>query len=217
MANDQTTQNEQVLPADVDETILEGELVGTEDETASDDAGKVAPESAENEDVASDTGEKSESTVNALGKQLAAAQEEIVTLKEQTLRVAADMQNNRRRADKDVENARKFALEKFVNEMLPIIDSLERTLDACNVEDEATKVLRDGVEMTHSMFVAGLAKFNVEQLNPQGEVFDPVYHQAMSLVDAPDAKPNTVIAVMQKGYNLNGRLIRPAMVMVSKS
>jgi molecular chaperone GrpE len=211
MANDQTTQNEQVLPADVDETILEGELVDAEGETLSEDAGKVAPESAENE------GDQPDASVNSLEKQLAAAQEEIVALKEQTLRAAADMQNNRRRADKDVESARKFALEKFINEMLPIIDSLERTLDACSIEDEATKVLRDGVAMTHSMFVAGLAKFNVEQLNPQGEVFDPVYHQAMSLVDAPDAKPNTVIAVMQKGYNLNGRLIRPAMVMVSKS
>jgi len=128
----------------------------------------------------------------------------------------AEVQNQRRRAEQEVEKARKFALERFTHELLPVIDSLERAIEAASGDDEAVTVLREGVEMTHKMFIDGVAKFNVEMVNPQGEVFNPEHHQAMSLVDAPDATPNTVVAVMQKGYLLNGRLIRPAMVMVAK-
>lgn len=197
MANDQTTQNEQVEPVDIDEVSIEAQDL-------------EQPESAEDID-AEFVG------VDDVAQQLSEAQAEIATLKEQVLRSAADVQNARRRAEKDVEKAHKFALDKFVNEMLPIVDSLERALETCSADDEATKALRDGVEMTHGMYIAGLAKFNVDRIDPQGEAFDPVSHQAMSMVDAPDAQPNTVIAVMQKGYSLNGRLIRPAMVIVSKS
>ncbi|WP_293264664.1 nucleotide exchange factor GrpE [Neptunomonas sp.] len=197
MANDQTTQNEQVEPVDIDEVSIEAQDL-------------EQPESAEDID-AEFVG------VDDVTQQLSEAQAEIATLKEQVLRSAADVQNARRRAEKDVEKAHKFALDKFVNEMLPIVDSLERALETCSADDEATKALRDGVEMTHGMYIAGLAKFNVDRIDPQGEAFDPVSHQAMSMVDAPDAQPNTVIAVMQKGYSLNGRLIRPAMVIVSKS
>ncbi|WP_084628970.1 nucleotide exchange factor GrpE [Neptunomonas japonica] len=199
MANDQTTQNETVESADVDNVNLDASNLD-ESEAAVDANDEQAGEAAD--DVA---------------KQLSEAQAEVAVLKEQVLRSAADVQNARRRAEKDVEKAHKFALDKFVNEMLPIVDSLERALETCSADDEATKALRDGVEMTHSMYIAGLAKFNVDRIDPQGEAFDPVSHQAMSMVDAPDAQPNTVIAVMQKGYSLNGRLIRPAMVIVSKS
>lgn len=204
MANDQTTKNEQVVSDDIDAVAGEAEQVLE----------------AKAEEVVNADAEKSDEqgpAVDELSKQLVAAQQEAADLKEQVLRAAADVQNVRRRAEQDVEKAHKFALDKFVNEMLPIVDSLERTLEACNVDDEATKSLREGVEMTHGMFISGLAKFKVERIDPQGEVFDPVLHQAMSLVDAPDAQPNTVVAVMQKGYTLNGRLVRPAMVMVSKS
>lgn len=206
MANDQTTKNEQVkiddiemVPGDVEQTVP----------SANEEAEAVAKQESVSEEQAAG--------VDLLSKQLAAAQQESAELKEQMLRAAADVQNARRRAEQDVEKAHKFALDKFVNEMLPIVDSLERTLEACDVNNESTKSLREGVQMTHGMFISGLAKFNVEPINPQGEVFDPVLHQAMSMVDAPDAQPNTVVAVMQKGYSLNGRLIRPAMVMVSKS
>ncbi|MGY8870689.1 MAG: nucleotide exchange factor GrpE [Pseudomonadales bacterium] len=199
MANDQTTQNETVESADVDNVNVDASNLD-ESETTENTNDELVGEVAD--DVA---------------KQLSEAQAEIAALKEQVLRSAADVQNARRRAEKDVEKAHKFALDKFVNEMLPIVDSLERALETCSVDDEATKALRDGVEMTHGMYVAGLAKFNVDRIDPQGETFDPVLHQAMSMVDAPDAQPNTVIAVMQKGYSLNGRLIRPAMVIVSKS
>ncbi|MBY4677368.1 nucleotide exchange factor GrpE [Marinobacterium arenosum] len=148
--------------------------------------------------------------------QLAAAEQEIASLREQALRAQADVQNIRRRAEQDVEKAHKFGLEKFAGELLPVVDNLERALEACNADEEAVKALVEGVEMTLNMFVGGLEKFQIEQINPLGETFDPSLHQAMSMVDAGDAKPNTVVAVMQKGYTLHGRLIRPAMVMVAK-
>ncbi len=193
MANEQTTK-EQVETPDVDAV--------------------VNPEDA-NVEIEQNAADVDQSTQN-VDPQLAAALAEIATLKDQALRAAAEAQNARRRAEQDVEKAHKFGLEKFANEMLPIVDSLERALDACNPEDEATKALRDGVEMTYNMFVSGLAKFNVEIVNPQGEVFDPQMHQAMSMIDVPDTAANTVVAVMQKGFSLNGRLIRPAMVVVAK-
>ncbi|SEG81003.1 nucleotide exchange factor GrpE [Marinobacterium lutimaris] len=155
-----------------------------------------------------------------LKQQLAQAEAEIADLQKQLAelqpRAQAEIQNMRRRAEQDVEKARKFALEKFAGELLPVMDSLERAIEACQAEDEATKSLKEGVEMTHKLFLDGMGKFNVETVDPTGEAFNPEHHQAMSLVDAPDAEPNTVVAVMQKGYLLNGRLIRPAMVMVAK-
>lgn len=164
---------------------------------------EILDESVETEDEA------------GLEAELAAAQDEVAQLKDQALRAAAELQNVRRRAEQDVEKAHKFGLEKFANEMLPIVDNLERAIESCG-DEEATKAIREGVEMTLSMFLSGLAKFDIEQIDPQGEAFDPALHQAMSMVEAPDAEPNTVVAVMQKGYSLSGRLMRPAMVMVAK-
>jgi molecular chaperone GrpE len=146
---------------------------------------------------------------------LAAAKEEVAAVKDQMLRVQAEMQNVRRRAELDVEKAHKFAVEKFANEMVTVVDNLERGLAAAP-EEEATKAIRDGMAMTLDGLINGLARFKVEQVNPEGETFNPELHQAMSMVENPDLAPNTVIAVMQKGYTLNGRLLRPAMVMVSK-
>ncbi|MGB0732521.1 MAG: nucleotide exchange factor GrpE [Pontibacterium sp.] len=159
--------------------------------------------------------EVAENTSVDLAGELAAAQATIAELKDQALRSQAEAQNVRRRAEQDVEKAHKFALEKFALEMIEIADNLERAVQAAG-EDEATQSLREGVEMTLSMFVAGLAKFNVEQVDPTGEAFNPDLHQAMSMVPAGDAAPNSVVAVMQKGYTLSGRLLRPAMVMVAQ-
>jgi molecular chaperone GrpE len=131
------------------------------------------------------------------------------------LRIQAHPQNVLRRAEQDVEKAHKFGVEKFANEMLPIMDSLERAIEAFG-DDEALASMREGVEMTMNMFLSGLEKFKMEQVNPLGEAFDPALHQAMSMVEAADAAPNSVIAVMQKGYTLHGRLVRPAMVVVAK-
>lgn len=138
-------------------------------------------------------------------------------LKEVQLRALADVQNARRRAEQDVEKAHKFALDKFAQELLPVIDSLERAVETCPDNHEALKPVKEGVDMTLNLFISSIEKFNLLRLNPVGEVFNPELHQAMSMVDALDAKPNTVVAVMQKGYSLNGRLIRPAMVMVAKA
>lgn len=147
--------------------------------------------------------------------ELAAAKTEVANLKDQMLRVQADAQNIRRRAEGDVEKAHKFGQEKFSRELLSVLDNLERAL-AASTEDEATKGLRDGVEMTLQGFTSTLAKFNVEAIDPQGETFNPEQHQAMAMQENADFPPNTVMAVMQKGYSLHGRLLRPAMVMVSK-
>lgn len=144
------------------------------------------------------------------------AQQEIADLKEQMLRVQAEMQNVRRRAEADVEKAHKFGVEKFANEMLAVVDNLERALAACTAEDDATRAIRDGVELTLTGMQSALAKFRVETVDPLNEPFNPDLHQAMTMVESPDAAPNTVLAVMQKGYTIAGRLLRPAMVVVSK-
>ncbi|MBA4503389.1 nucleotide exchange factor GrpE [Marinobacterium marinum] len=150
--------------------------------------------------------EESRVEVEALQKELAELQP----------RTQAEIQNIRRRAEQDVEKAHKFGLEKFANELLPVVDSLERAIEASQGEDEAVKAIREGVEMTLNMFLSSMGKFNVEQVDPQGQPFNPEHHQAMSMVPADGVEPNTVVTVVQKGYLLNGRLMRPAMVMVAK-
>ena len=142
--------------------------------------------------------------------------QQIGDLKDQAMRAKAEVQNIRRRAEQDVEKAHKFALEKFSKELLPVIDGLEKAIEAEVAAGNEMTTLREGVEMTLSMFLSGVEKFNLEQVDPVGHPFDPALHEAMSMVPAPDSEPNTVIAAMQKGYTLNGRLVRPAMVVVSK-
>jgi len=144
---------------------------------------------------------------------------EVGALKDQALRAQAEMQNVRRRAEQDVEKARKFALERFVKELLPVVDGLEKAVEnsvADEAGDERVARIHEGAEMTLNMFVSVLEKFSVQQVNPLGAPFDPQQHEAMSMVDAPDAEPNSVVAVMQKGYMLNDRLVRPAMVVVAR-
>ncbi|UQG59183.1 nucleotide exchange factor GrpE [Marinobacter sp. M3C] len=150
---------------------------------------------------------------------LEALQAKVQEFQEQVLRSQAEMQNVRRRAENDVEKAHKFAVEKFVKELLPVVDSLEKAVESTEGHESSGDLvasIRQGVELTLDMFLSGLKKFNVERLNPVGEPFDPQYHEAMSMVPAPTAEPNSVVAVMQKGYLLNGRVVRPAMVMVAK-
>lgn len=173
------------------------------------------------EDTLAADGLVSEDTVESLSEALEEAEATIADLHKQLAelgpRAQAEILNQRRRAEQEVDKARKYALEKFTAELLPVIDSLERAIESCQIDDDAIKALRDGVQMTHKMFIDSVSKFNVEVLDPQGEVFNPEHHQAMSMVQAEGAAPNTVVAVMQKGYLLNGRLIRPAMVMVAKA
>ena len=133
------------------------------------------------------------------------------------LRAQAEIQNIRRRAEQDVEKAHKFALEKFSKELLTVVDNLERGLDALDkaVTDETTQALVDGVEMTHKEFISTLGKFGVEAVGVVGEAFNPELHQAISMQPAEGIEPNHISVVLQKGYTLQGRVLRPAMVMVA--
>lgn len=136
----------------------------------------------------------------------------------QLLRAKADLDNLRRRAERDLEQAHRYGLERFVQELLPVKDSLELGLSASQgAEGEALKGLREGMELTRKMLQNALEKFGVKELSPQGERFNPELHQAMSVQERADAEPNTVLLVCQKGYLLHDRLIRPAMVIVSKA
>lgn len=145
-----------------------------------------------------------------LQNKLAEAEDKATQNWERVLRIQADMDNMQRRVERDIANAHKFGLEKFVMELLPVIDSLERALDHHSEELE-------GVNMTLKMFLNVMEKFGVQQVNPISEAFDPQVHQAVSTQVDPNVKPGTVISVMQKGYLLNGRLVRPALVVVSKN
>lgn len=136
----------------------------------------------------------------------------------QLLRVRADLENLRRRGERDLEQAHRYGLERFVQELLPVKDSLELGLSASQgAEGDALKGLREGLELTRKMLQNALEKFGVKELNPQGERFNPELHQAMSVQERPDTEPNTVLLVCQKGYLLHDRLIRPAMVIVSRA
>lgn len=148
---------------------------------------------------------------------IAGLEAEVAEARDSVLRAHADAQNVMRRAEQDVEKARKFALESFAKELLPVVDNLERALEAASGDDAAVKAIAEGVDLTLKSFQGALGKFHIEAVDPAGEPFDPNLHQAMSMVENAEVEPNTVIAVMMKGYTLNGRLLRPAMVMVSKA
>ena len=135
----------------------------------------------------------------------------------QLLLARAEMENSRRRSERDVESAHKYALEKFVRELLPVKDSLELGLAAATGEGAELDKLREGMELTLKMLGAALEKFGVKEVNPKGEKFNPERHQAMAMQESAASEPNTVLTVYQKGYLLNERLIRPAMVVVSST
>ncbi|MCK0105088.1 nucleotide exchange factor GrpE [Marinobacter sp. S0848L] len=189
--------------------------------SADDKRNEQVEEAAANAEQQAAEQEGSEAQVDAgEGSELDALKAQLQEYQDQALRAQAEMQNVRRRAELDVEKAHKFALEKFVKELLPVADSLEKAVESTEGNEESGELvasMRQGVEMTLSLFLGSLKKFNVEQLNPVGEPFDPQQHEAMSMVPAPDAEPNSVVAVVQKGYLLNGRVVRPAMVVVAKA
>ena len=155
--------------------------------------------------------------INELELALSAAQTTVADQKDSVIRAKAEVDNIRRRSAQDVDKARKFALEKFATEMLVSVDNLERALQNVDKEDDNNKGIIEGLELTLQGLIASLEKFGVKGVDPQDQPFNPEFHQAMSMQVVEGVAPNTVIAVMQKGYELNGRLIRPAMVMVSKA
>ena len=180
------------------------------------------PELATEEETIADAqdvpeGEQPIDEMSRLQEQLDAAEAAAGMARDELLRVQAEMQNLRRRTEQDIEKAHKFGQEKFSTELLAVMDNLERSAAAAEAsEDEAVRAIKEGVELTLKGFMDCFKRFNIEAVDPLGEPFDPQLHQAMSIQESPDAEPNSVIAVMQKGYTLHGRVIRPAMVMVSK-
>ena len=158
--------------------------------------------------------ESPEKNADSLEAQLEQAQAKASENWEHYLRAKAEMDNLRRRNAKDLENAHKFGIEKFVSELLPVLDSMGMGLA---VEDASAESLQEGMELTMNMLVKMMEKLGIEEIDPINEKFDAEKHQAMTMQPNADVEPNTVIAVMQKGYSLNERLIRPAMVMVSKA
>lgn len=193
-------------------------------QTAENDEAKVKQEShqeLQEEHTAEDTAEQAatESTAgneadDSLEVKLAKAEATAAENWDHFIRTKAEMDNLRRRNAKDVENAHKYGIEKFVSQLLPVVDGMELGLA---VEGASAESLREGMELTMKMIEKMMENLGIEEINPINEKFNPEKHQAMSMQPSADVEPNTVIAVMQKGYLLNDRLIRPAMVMVSKS
>lgn len=151
----------------------------------------------------------------ALEEKLTLAEQEKHKHWEQAERLAAEIVNVRRRAEREVENAHRYGVEKLISSLLPVIDSLEQALQM--VEKEPSSAMTEGLQLTIKLFLDALQKFDVQPLNPQGEIFNPQEHEAMSILEAAEVAPNTVITVFQKGYKLNDRVIRPARVIVSKN
>ncbi|MGL5742431.1 MAG: nucleotide exchange factor GrpE [Legionella sp.] len=149
-----------------------------------------------------------------LSEKLALAEQQAHENWEKSVRALADLDNVRRRSEREVANAHRYGVEKLITSLLPVIDSLAQALQLAVQADDTA--MCEGLELTLKLFVDALQKFDVEQIDPLGSPFDPQLHEAMSMQNAPDAEPNTVLAVFQKGYKLSDRVIRPARVVVSK-
>ena len=146
------------------------------------------------------------------------ALEDASHFKDLAMRAEAEMQNMQRRTARDVEHAHKFGLERFLQNLIPVVDSLEKAIEASEqAKTDTSDAIAEGVSLCYKLLVDVLGKENVEIIDPVGEPFDPNEHQAMSMVENPDMEPNSVFAVVQKGYKLNGRLVRAAMVMVTRA
>ncbi|WP_415880236.1 nucleotide exchange factor GrpE [Methylomonas sp. TEB] len=156
-------------------------------------------------------------TVEALQEQLEQAQQQVAANLDKAIRTMAEMENLKKRVQKDLDDERKYGLAKFAKELLSVLDSLELGLQAATGDSPEIVKLREGSELTIKQFESVFAKFNIETVDPIGQVFNPELHQAMVMQPSATAQPNTVLNVFQKGYVLNGRLLRPAMVVVAKA
>jgi molecular chaperone GrpE len=189
-----------------EQTPQQGEELDTNAETEQHDADQTILELTEDQQ-----------RIVELEAAVIAAETKMVEQKDSVMRAIADADNARKRAQGEIDKARKFALEKFAAELLPVADNLERALQVANPEDEAIRPIVDGVEMTLKSFISTIEKFGMSVIDPQGQPFNPEKHQAMSMQENAELPPNTVLAVMQKGYEINGRLLRPAMVLVTRA
>ncbi|MDN2480462.1 nucleotide exchange factor GrpE [Vibrio agarivorans] len=202
MSNEENKVNEEELKQDAEQPEQEAEVVGSE-----------ADIEWNAEEVEQD---ETESKIAQLEAALLSSEAKVQEQQDAVLRAKAEVENMRRRTEQEIDKARKFALNKFAEELLPVIDNLERAIQAADAENEVVKPILEGVELTHKTFQDTLAKNGLTEINPEGETFNPEMHQAMSIQESPDHESNTVMFVMQKGYELNGRVVRPAMVMVAK-
>jgi molecular chaperone GrpE len=175
-----------------------------------------AEEQAHLEDVVPEAVETSDDSNDSPEAQLLKAQETIKEYWDQILRMRAEIENNRKRAERDLENAHKYALKGFMENLVPVIDSMEMGQLAAAAENATLESIREGSELTMNMFAQVLERSGLQQIDPLGEKFDPERHQAISMVEMAGAESNSVVEVMQKGFLLNDRLIRPAMVVVAK-
>ena len=191
----------------------ESELKSEQDASASETPQDSREDQAENAD---------ESEVSEVEQQAAPVdqhtelKEQLAKANEEVLRSRAEVTNIQRRADQEVEKARKFAVEKLISDLLPVVDSLELAISTIEGEESQSKSTLEGVNITLKSLLETLVKYGVEVVAPHGEPFDPERHQAMSMVENPDCENNTVLEVYRKGYLLNGRLVRPAMVVVNR-
>lgn len=149
-------------------------------------------------------------------KELEEANKALADAQEETLRARAEVQNMRRRCDNEIEKASKYAITQFANSLLPVIEPIEKALQFADRENEATKNIVQGVELTYKLLMKALNENHLNEVNPEGEVFDPNLHHAIQMVETDQVPANHIVAVLQKGYVLNGRVLRPAMVTVSK-
>jgi molecular chaperone GrpE len=163
-----------------------------------------------------DAGEaEQDAGAGAIMRELESVKGQLEEFRERALRAQAETENLRKRAERDVENAHRYALDRFIGELLPVLDSMELGV-AAGADASDIDSLRQGMDLTLKKFQDAIAKFGVTVLDPQGQRFDPEKHEAVAVQDAQDTGSGMVIAVMQKGYELNGRLVRPAMVVVSR-
>ncbi|HHF7347819.1 TPA: nucleotide exchange factor GrpE [Legionella feeleii] len=174
-------------------------------------------DSEDEEDALSEPGENAleHPSYSALEEQLTLAEQKAHENWEKAVRAMAEVDNIRRRAERDVANAHRYSLEKIINALLPVVDSLEQALQLC--EKEGQEGMKEGLELTMKLFIDALEKHGVTQINPEGAPFDPQEHEAMSIQEVPGVAANTVLTVFQKGFKLNDRLIRPARVIVAKA
>ena len=196
MAEQKEIQNEEV----------EVKVAGTDDQ---------AVEESTTEDPGLEAAAAESSGLEQLQQELEAARDEARLNLDKAMRAHAEMENLRKRTARDIENAHKYALDKFVAELLPVLDSMELGLAAADTAGNVDS-LREGIDLTLKKFQDVLEKFGIAIIDPQGEKFDPDRHEAVSMQELEGAESGTVVSVMQKGYELNGRLVRPAMVIVAK-
>ena len=205
--NEQTPEDQHAPEAEVD--LVSAETV----EEVVDEVDVSEDDEAEASQAEEDAGLSSEEIIAKLRDKLDMTQKKADENWDTLVRLQAEMENNRKRSDKKVEDAHKFASQKFVESLLPVVDSMEMGMAA----DGDVEQIREGFGLTLKLFESVMEKNNIESVDPMGEKFNPELHQAMAMQPNPDMENNTVMAVMQKGFTISGRLIRPAMVMVVKN